>query len=321
MRAVHFHPQGLPLVLTAEVQDASPTHELPATLTEEGPYAQQRQQQQQTTSREGEQEAQAQAMDAATTPPPAAAAGEPAAAPGSADVPLPSASLLSQEAAARSSTHSAAGGRCVGTAAEAGSPGQRGAAADGTSFSARLDLPAAALALSGPLRHLHLQSDAAAAGRGGGGGGAAAAERQQRGASPSGRPGAPGWVPPGSGQLPPSMVPTGWELPFPSNLFSGGQAAPTGGSAAGGGAADAPGWAAAAASLPQVMAAFSAAAWNIIGEEQPPRVRLRIWRFDAARPTALLAVMGAERGSGNLRLQIPDAVLCSGGACLPGRQA
>lgn len=53
------------------------------------------------------------------------------------------------------------------------------------------------------------------------------------------------------------------------------------------------------------MAAFSAAAWNIIGDEQPPRVRLKLWRFDAGKPTAPL-----EAG-GNLRLQISDAVLCS----------
>lgn len=81
----------------------------------------------------------------------------------------------------------------------------------------------------------------------------------------------------GSEQLPPSMVSLGWELPFPSNLrepFAPGVTTdplstdiwppPQGlGNPA---------------TLPQVMAAFSAAAWNIIGEEQPPRVRLRLWR-------------------------------------------
>ena len=45
---------------------------------------------------------------------------------------------------------------------------------------------------------------------------------------------------------------------------------------------------------------------------QPPRVRLRLWRYDAVRPTALLAVLGSEEAGGNLRLQISDAVLCSG---------
>lgn len=34
-------------------------------------------------------------------------------------------------------------------------------------------------------------------------------------------------------------------------------------------------------------------------------------RFDADKPTALLAVMGQEASSGNLQLQIGDAVLCS----------
>jgi hypothetical protein len=130
------------------------------------------------------------------------------------------------------------------------------------------------------------------------------------------------------------MVPTGWELPFPSSLFAGGgaghqqqQQPQSAGPAsqqqqqqqqAGGDAADpaaaavAGSWAATAANLPQVMAAFSAAAWNIIGEEQPPRVRLRMWRFDADKPTALLAVLGQEQASGNLRMQVSDAVLCSG---------
>lgn len=37
MRAVHFHPHGEPMALTAEVQDPSPTPELPATLTEDNP--------------------------------------------------------------------------------------------------------------------------------------------------------------------------------------------------------------------------------------------------------------------------------------------
>jgi len=38
MRAVHFHPHGMPSVLTAEVQDPSPTSELPETLTTKGPF-------------------------------------------------------------------------------------------------------------------------------------------------------------------------------------------------------------------------------------------------------------------------------------------
>lgn len=41
-------------------------------------------------------------------------------------------------------------------------------------------------------------------------------------------------------------------------------------------------------------------------------------RFDVDKPTALLAVLGAEQGSGNLRLQISDAVLCSGAPCCGG---
>lgn len=46
----------------------------------------------------------------------------------------------------------------------------------------------------------------------------------------------------------------------------------------------------------------SAAAANIIGTEQPCRVRLRLWHCSAADPTAALEVPS---------LTIPDAVLCS----------
>ena len=46
----------------------------------------------------------------------------------------------------------------------------------------------------------------------------------------------------------------------------------------------------------------SAAAANIIGTEQPCRVRLRLWRCSAADPTATLELPS---------LTIPDAVLCS----------
>lgn len=317
MRAVHFHPHGLPIVLTAEVQDPSPTPELPATLTEQGPYVQQA---------EGAGRAAASAAGAAAPP--------------SGEVPIPSAQLLQGAAAAGiASTSSAAAcqqqhqqqdalqppaaGVYVATpdgpvpvGQLAGAAGGVGAAQPGAQ-PMEMDLPAAALALSAPLHHLHLRTDTASPAP-------VAGDRpgSSGGPSTSGRPGAPGWVPPGSAQLPPSMVPTGWELPFPSSLFSGGQQQGAGAAAAagpgqvgvggiegsGGG-----GWAATDASLPQVMAAFSAAAWNIIGEEQPPRVRLRMWRFDAARPAALLAVLGSERGSGNLKLQVSDAVLCSGG--------
>lgn len=46
----------------------------------------------------------------------------------------------------------------------------------------------------------------------------------------------------------------------------------------------------------------AAAAANIIGTEQPCRVRLRLWHCSAADPTASLEVPS---------LTIPDAVLCS----------
>lgn len=321
MRAVHFHPHGLPIVLTAEVQDPSATPELPATLTEQGPYVQLPER-----------------HDRRAASPGAAAAA--AAAPPSGDVPIPSPQLL--QGTNGSSSHaqqqqdagqSPAAGVYVATADGPVPMGQlAGGVAGVSSQPMTLDSPGAALVLNGPLHNLHLQSDASTTAIGEGPSSSSSVcagsqpEQQQQqqagssggGASRAARPGAPGWVPPGSTHLPPSMVPTGWELPFPSNLFSGGQPAGNSGDQGQGGAHSGGGggggsWAAATASLPQVMAAFSAAAWNIIGEEQPPRVRLRMWHFDAARPTTLLSVLGAEQSSGNLRLQISDAVLCSGG--------
>jgi activator-of-BECN1-regulated-autophagy protein 1 len=225
MRAVHFHPQGLPVVLTAEVQDPVPTPELPPTVTEEGSFVER-----------GEDWA--------------AGVGGPGAG-------APSSTTAAGAAAA------AAGGS--GQAGLAGGP-QR-------SRSGQLDLQS--LALAGSLGGLHLSAGAEQRGTPAAAAAAPSDERQRAA-------GAAGWVPPGSQRLPPSMVPTGWELPFPSNLFSGsGQAGGgAGGGAAGngsgsrGGGDDPSGW----GSLPQVMAAFSAAAWNIIGEEQPPRVRLRLWK-------------------------------------------
>lgn len=47
MRAVHFHPEAHPVVLTAEVQDPSATSELPISLSETGPYSRIAKQQQQ----------------------------------------------------------------------------------------------------------------------------------------------------------------------------------------------------------------------------------------------------------------------------------
>ncbi len=48
------------------------------------------------------------------------------------------------------------------------------------------------------------------------GSGRTSEEQQQQHAQQRAR--SPGWVPPGSADLPPSMVPLGWELPFPSSL-------------------------------------------------------------------------------------------------------
>lgn len=92
--------------------------------------------------------------------------------------------------------------------------------------------------------------------------------------------------------LPTSMVHIGREVPFPALV----PAPPT---APGSPAAAGDGFAA------QLAAAYNASVWNIISEEQPPRVRLRIWRFDPSKPGAELD----ERCG--LRLEVLDAVLCS----------
>ena len=321
MRAVHFHPHGLPVVLTAEVQDPSPTPELPATLTEEGAYLLQPDAAAEQVAAEASGsdmciDSQQQQQQPGAAEPRRPAAGLPSssgsgglaglAAPPSVDVPIPSAQLLQGAAGSSSSSSSqqrgdrsppAAPGVYVATTNGPVPVGRQGPAA-----ASSLDLPAAAL------HQLRLGAQGAApAGEAGAAAAAAAAaagpsgadSRQQAAATPAsagplGRPGAPGWVPPGSAQLPPSMVPTGWELPFPASLFAGGEQA-AGAGPAGPGDAASNSWVATAASLPQVMAAFSAAAWNIIGQEQPPRVRLRLWRC---------AVLGLTPGLQRMEVQL-----------------
>jgi hypothetical protein len=126
-----------------------------------------------------------------------------------------------------------------------------------------------------------------------------------------------------SDHLPPSMVPIGREVPFPALM----PAIPPAAAAA---AARreriaalprgrAPGTvdvgdmltlndnnddAMAQLNAAQVNAAY-ANAWNIVSEEQPPRVLLRLWKFDSSKPSAEFNV---EHG---LRFEVPDAVLCS----------
>ena len=292
MRAVHFHPHGLPVVLTAEVQDPSPTPDLPATLTEDGPYVSAAQQQQQRRQRQQQRSSassstssdcgmdeggyEQQQQDGAEEEEAAqqaarGARGGAAAAPPSGELPIPSPQLLQGARAGQQEQQQPAAGVYVATADGPVPVGQLGGSD--------------AAALSRPLHQLHLGRAASAsppppADAAGPGPSSLAAAAAAAAGGPAGRPGAPGWVPPGSAQLPPSMVPTGWELPFPASLFTGGAGGGERGGGSGGAGADPAGqtWAAQAASLPQVMAAFSAAAWNIIGEEQPPRVRLRLWR-------------------------------------------
>lgn len=375
MRAVHFHPSGLPLVLTAEVQDASPTSDLPSALAQHGSFV-------------------------VSAPRPLAAAPPPGGAPPSHDVPFPSEQLLAPAAPAGAGAglrgkrlFAAAGGGTAPTApggggararrdpsgphwyttgrspfewdpqAQAG-PWPAAATADVRPGSERQQQPrrappvrnwdwqevlaavaagqalphealsqqqlheAPSAGLSDPLGAMHLSASPgvpAAPRRGSdrwhpaigslwvglpvavstsGGGEVGGPLQPASGAEPGvpqGGSRGPGWVPPNSPGLPVSMVPTGWELPFPPSLFSGGGETGTAPGPPGGASG---GWAG-LPTMPAVMAAFSAAAWNIIGEEQPPRVRLRLWRFDPGKPAAEL------ESSGALRLALCDAVLCS----------
>lgn len=364
MRAVHFHPHGLPVVLTAEVQDPSPTPDLSMSLSEGGAYSRLAGAAQQQ-ARGGRAAASGQGgggvcSRAANQPPP------------SQEVPFPSPQLL--RGASPGATPGAPG---PATSGRAGTPGfdprifvptsegpvpagpgelQRGAFAQpqpGHALSPSIHLPQARWRSPfGPVGSRGQRGDAQLAQPSGAAAAslwAAQPQQQHRQAHepPAGeQPAAArstGWVPPGSAELPPSMVPLGWELPFPSNLrepfapsgaggcwprFAGGpgREAALGGEAAvlssivsslddscqlapppipelnsvtcnapvAGDALQQEPWPGQQgpgnpASLPHVMAAFSAAAWNIIGEEQPPRVRLRLWRWVAgARAGGLL---------------------------------
>jgi activator-of-BECN1-regulated-autophagy protein 1 len=117
-----------------------------------------------------------------------------------------------------------------------------------------------------------------------------------------------GYTPGSSSELPKSMVPIAWEVPFPAlaNLESPmlPPAAVTLAALASASSAETRNWDPQGL-LAQVATAYSASMWNIVGEDQPPRVRLRLWNFDASKPTADLESCNAQK------LEINDAVLCS----------
>lgn len=119
---------------------------------------------------------------------------------------------------------------------------------------------------------------------------------------------ATGYTSGSSSELPKSMVPIGWEVPFPAlaNLESPmlPPAAVTLAALASASSAETRNWDPQGL-LAQVATAYSASMWNIVGEDQPPRVRLRLWNFDASKPTADLESCNAQK------LEINDAVLCS----------
>jgi WD domain, G-beta repeat len=219
MRAVHFHPHGLPVVLTAEVQDPSPTNQLPETLTEDKAFI---------------------AASAAWQIDP----------------------LI---AAQRQHQHEQAAV----------------AATEDGNVEMEEDQP----------QNVGNNSNRAYAVR----------------------------------CLPPSMVPIGREVPFPAlvpaplpsttrgaagaserlaALLPRGRALGTTDISAAINTGGGGGGLLAQLDSAQVNAAY-ANAWNLVSEEQPPRVLLRLWQFDATKP-------GAEFNTdSNLRFEVPDAVLCS----------
>jgi activating molecule in BECN1-regulated autophagy protein 1 len=105
--------------------------------------------------------------------------------------------------------------------------------------------------------------------------------------------------------FPPSMVPLGWEVPFPSAVrtLAGDNAFPRTELEAGSlNVADLqPGQIIG----PSTSGATYTSVWNIIGEDQPPRVWLRLWSFDTNKFDSNL------EDSSDLLLSIQDAVLCS----------
>jgi activator-of-BECN1-regulated-autophagy protein 1 len=90
---------------------------------------------------------------------------------------------------------------------------------------------------------------------------------------------------------PPSMVPLGWEVPFPANAtpenVQAGQRDQS-----------------IHDDLVQQQATYTSV-WNIIGEDQPPRVWVRIWSFNEKKWDSYL------EDRNRMLLSIPDAVLCS----------
>ena len=199
MRAVHFHPHGLPVILTAEVMDPSDTRDLPVTLTDSGPY-----------SGGGENE-----------------------------FSRPNDLLSGRDPSSVTS---------------------------GSVWMDRIE----------PNEGIDMQEQSEG-------------ETDVADASASPR------------VLPPSMVPLGWEVPFPSAVRS----------LAGGHGATTPSVdGARPQQINHTQAAHLAAAtytsvWNIIGEDQPPRVWIRLWSFNPKKFDSYL-----DDGS-RLQLSIHDAVLCS----------
>ena len=197
MRAVQFHPHGLPVVLTAEVMDPSDTKELPVTMT-----------------------------DASEVPGAGTAVG------GEVEVGM----------------GMGMGARTDPVGASVGQPGLSTSMSMSTSTSAQLQ--------------------------------------------------------------PPSMVPLGWEVPFPSSMQPNGgmlgmPIAPITLSLANVPPGDMNRVMAQVQQQRQQQQATYSSVWNIIGEDQPPRVWIRIWSFDAKKADRYL------EDRNRLLLSIPDAVLCS----------
>ena len=200
MRAVHFHPHGIPLVLTAEVQDPSPTNDLKETLTEQGSFG-------------------AKNMDCSV---------------GKDSDMLGKVTEVDNSSCLQASQYVFAETMQDSSDLPAGR----------SMYDLSTPIPSGNV--SGNLEHSWNET----------------------------------------GLLPRALVSVGWEVPFPMALPSGH-------------AEDANVFG------PNFETAYNASVWNILGEEQPPRVRLRLFQFDPSKPAAEL---NEEEG---VKLCISDAVLCS----------
>jgi len=291
LRAVHFHPLGMPLLLTAEVNDQDSQQEPPSLATTRPSV-------QAPLSLQGEWDPRL--WEAAPHP----QGGGPAA-------PVPAGAYMGGELTYLAAHHegsryaahraraqaanvaAAAAAEAAASAQAAAASAAAAAAAAAATATATTTTTTASAQQETPMEQDEGAAEASVAGGGGGGAaaggadrmevdeevrenGTAAVNRSSAGASSSGA----GPAAAGTGPLPPTIMPMpGLELP--ADLIRGMQEQTAAAAAAGANAPNA--------------AAF-------LSQETPCTVKLRLWPFDRSRPKEPLEVP---------RLTIPHAVLCS----------